>query len=156
MAILKAKNNAGEWVDVDSFFPTQGAGALHIDRISRTGTLTYDLSKYANCSRFFLIYSVGTTSKEMMCYDSANKSGYLYILNLEDGLETMNGINSFVTDNYTATYDYDSIFHAYYDSNGSFSGERGVLKCGTVVDGIYTHRYTKHTVGQSAIVIYSM
>lgn len=154
MGVMKVKNSAGDWVDVAEATAITNQGSIQFDTIHKTGDRTYDLSKYANCGRYFLFYSIGNASKHMLCYDSGNTTGYLYVLNLEDGMEVINGIKTFVTDAYAPSYDYDSIFHAYNDTAGTFVGKTGIVKCGTVVDGIYTHPYTKNYVGQYAVVMY--
>lgn len=162
MATMKAKNSAGEWVEVDSFAPTYGNGQLKIDIITSNGEKSFDLSKYKDCNRFILFYnfynSAVTQGYTKACYDTANGNNHLYYINPSywQDKQALNaaGLKGLTSENYQQTGCWESIFSKCYDTNGAIQGGGYVI--GHTIDENYLFTCKLGNVGLYAVVIYSM
>lgn len=163
MAVMKYKDTDGTWKELPGAMVNVGGASgaeLKIDVITRATSTTFDLSKYANCNRFFLIYSAGNgTDLKKYIYDSSKTTGYLYSLDgTSSGLTNDSygsGITEFVTDGYSNASEAKAIFSAVYDDGSSLGdgGSQEYAQGDTVENNILTTQFAQ--VGQSAIVIYA-
>lgn len=166
MATLKAKNNAGEWVDIASATNVTIEGesstpGLYIDSIRSIkladGTVAYDLTKYQNCNRFIIIYSAKSTTSSnsyyyRYAYDSANVDGRLKKL-IDGPLDTYgSGVTTLVTGNGESGAQY-GIFEDDSSAGNSFTSGTVSYPDADIANCIFTHK--NHTLSK-AIVIYAM
>lgn len=69
MSVLKYKDASGNWVEVDG---AMCGGQLKIDYIERATENSFDLTKYQNCNKFYMIYTVVTNAtSDLVCIFSS-------------------------------------------------------------------------------------
>lgn len=170
MGVIKAKNSAGEWVNVASADTvtiegsTSDAG-LYIDVIQAikdtNGNYTsFDLTKYKDCNRYFLIYSgdvIKTTSGDqyiMFAYDSNYPDEEsAYGMNVDQafmGASFDGGVTDFIEkDVYNTTM---AVFRRISSIGSSYAPSTDIVS-GKVIDNIFTQE--NYRFGKNAIVIYA-
>lgn len=150
MATMKAKNSAGEWVEVDSAI-SRGAN-LYIDQLQATDN-HFDLTKYVNCNHFILFYAARTGSSgnyKKYIYDSQNPDGYAYVLN---DVSSSYGWGIYELFDYTAKQSNDAVFIKSESVSGSFI-TGSIVEGGTLEDMQFTH--PNKSLGTYGVIIYAM
>lgn len=152
MATMKAKNSAGEWVEVDSAI-SRGAN-LYIDQLQATDN-HFDLTKYVNCNHFILFYTAYTTNSTspkytIYVYDSQNTDGYAYIY--ADSANTY-GVGIYELFDYTGKQNNDAAFIKSESVSGSFI-TGSIAQGGTLEDMQFSH--PNKTLGTYGVIIYAM
>lgn len=168
MGVIKAKNSAGEWVDVAmansvTIEGSTSTAGLYIDVITpitlTDGRKAFDLTKYENCNRFIILYSAKSTTASnsyfyRYAYDTANVDGNLKILDSDLGNVDRYGygINCLVTGSGQT-----GVNRGIYDTQSSYSVSMGNVSSypdATIASCIFTQE--NHIFGDQAIVIYAM
>lgn len=145
MSVLKYKDSKGNWVEASGIYC---GGQLKTDIITRATENTFDLTKYMNCNKFYMIYTVQTGANDKICIFSST--------NTADGSRWELSGNT--TTSIGSGWDSDLIALASPVKSAGFPYETQTYHT-SYENGIFTHltanAYGIKEVGEKALVIYA-